>query len=60
MAAILRAVDFGTERSIDGGGTSLQVRTWGEDLGRDVLYSHGVVLTSRGGVSLGEAAPELV
>jgi pimeloyl-ACP methyl ester carboxylesterase len=60
MAAILRAVDFGTERSIDAGGTSLQVRSWGEDIGRDVLYWHGVGLTSRGGATLGEAAPQLV
>jgi pimeloyl-ACP methyl ester carboxylesterase len=60
MAAILRAVDFGTERWIDAVGTSLQVRSWGEDIGRAVLYWHGVGLTSRGGASLGEAAPQLV
>ena len=60
MAAILRAVDFGTERSLDAGGTSLQVRSRGEDIGRDVLYWHGVGLASRGGASLGEAAPQLV
>jgi pimeloyl-ACP methyl ester carboxylesterase len=60
MAAILRAVDFGTERWIDAVGTSLQVRSWGEDIGRAVLYWHGVGLTSRGGASLGEAAPQLM
>jgi pimeloyl-ACP methyl ester carboxylesterase len=60
MAAILRAVDSGTERWIDAGGTRLQVRVWGEDAGRHVLYWHGVGLTSRGGASLGEAAPQLV
>jgi pimeloyl-ACP methyl ester carboxylesterase len=60
MAAIVRPVDFGTERWIDAGGTSLHLLTWGEDAGRDVLYWHGVGLTSPGGVSLGEAAPRLV
>jgi pimeloyl-ACP methyl ester carboxylesterase len=60
MAAIVRPVDFGTERWIDASGTSLHVRAWGEDTGRHVLYWHGVGLTSRGGESLGEAAPQLV
>jgi pimeloyl-ACP methyl ester carboxylesterase len=59
MAAILRAVDFGTERWIDAGGTRLFVRIWGENARRDVLYWHGVGLTSRAGASLGEAAPQL-
>ena len=49
-------MDFGTERWIDAGGTSLHARSWGEDPGRDVLYWHGVGLTSRGGASLGEVA----
>ena len=53
-------MDFGTERWIDAGGTSLQVRSWGEHIGRDVLYWHGVGFTSRGGASRGEAAPQLV
>jgi len=53
-------VDFGTERWIDAGGTSLRVRSLGEEIGRDVLYWHGVGLTSRGGASLGKAAPQLV
>ncbi len=44
MAAILRAVDSGTDRWIDAGGTRLQVRTWGEDAGRNALYWHGVGL----------------
>ena len=53
-------MDFGTERLIDAGGTALQVRTWGEDAGRDVLCWHGVGLTSPGGARFGEAARQLV
>jgi pimeloyl-ACP methyl ester carboxylesterase len=60
MAAIVRPVDFGTERWIDAGGTCLHVQAWGEEAGRDVLNWHGVGLTSPGGASLGEVAAQLV
>jgi pimeloyl-ACP methyl ester carboxylesterase len=59
MAAILRAVDFGTDRWIEAGDARLFVRIWGGEGGRDVLYWHGVGLTSPAGASLGEAAPQL-
>src|SRR4029453_6490904 len=47
MAAIVRAVDFGTGRWIDAGEARLFVRSWGEEGGRDVLCCHGGGLTSR-------------
>jgi pimeloyl-ACP methyl ester carboxylesterase len=59
MAAIVRAVDFGTVRWIDAGEARLFVRIWGEDGGRDVLCWHGVGLTSRGGPTFAGAALQL-
>jgi pimeloyl-ACP methyl ester carboxylesterase len=59
MAAILRAVDFGTERCIEAGGARLSVHVLGEPTGRDALYWHGVGLSSRGGASLDAAGPAL-
>jgi pimeloyl-ACP methyl ester carboxylesterase len=56
MAAILRAVDFGTERWIEAGEARLFVRIWGEDAGRDVLCWHGVSLTSRAGLTYADGA----
>ena len=52
-------MDFGTERWIDAGGVRLFVRVHGSDGGRDVLYWHGVGLTSRAGASFEETAPQL-
>jgi pimeloyl-ACP methyl ester carboxylesterase len=59
MAAIVRAVDFGTGRWIDAGDARLFVRSWGDERGRAVLYWHGVGFRSRGGETLGEAGPQL-
>jgi pimeloyl-ACP methyl ester carboxylesterase len=60
MGAILRTVDFGTERWIEAGGAQLSLRVWGEPTGRPVLYWHGVGLRSRGGAAtLGAAGPAL-
>src|SRR5262245_11363040 len=59
MAAIVRPVDFGTERRIEAGSARLLVRVWGGPSGRHVLYWHGVGLASGGGATLDAAAPAL-
>lgn len=52
-------MDFGTERWVDAGDVPLFVRSWGGDGGRDVLYWHGVGLSSQGSLKLADAAPQL-
>jgi pimeloyl-ACP methyl ester carboxylesterase len=46
-------------RRVDADGKSLFVRSWGEPDARPLLYWHGVGLTSRASLKLGQAAPHL-